>query len=276
MRILSTVIVFILLTTPVFSQKQFEGTIVYDFPAQFGKDGMKMKVAFGKNAIKISFDVNTDNNDVILVRIDSGKVYHLSMDDKTYGVRKLKQQDTPAAVPPKKEILGYTTSPSQAAPNSALSTLSLMFGSDEAFFYTADSLFYTVPDKYASNLELVFIHKGKIILGAEMKTMKDFSDDVTEAAKEKQVDMSKIIIQASSVKWEPISDAELSLPAGFVKMEDGYVTTDSTYAVPVIPDSVASTPQKNLPKKPAGSSKKPVTPSKKASSKPTDSIRKPE
>jgi hypothetical protein len=277
MKILLPLIVFTLVSIPAFSQKQFEGTITYIIPPELSKTEMQMNVVFGKNALKLKFEEKNEINPLImLIHLDSGKIYTLNMHDKTYGVRRLLQREISSAIPAKKEILGYAASAINIGGISPLAFMTGVFNTQESILYEADSLFYTIPEKYALNFELAFIHKGRIVLGVDIKQGKDgeWYDGVRMDAHQAE----NISIKVTSVKWEPISDAELSLPAGFVKREDSYTTADSSwvtkdtpYVVPA-PDKMINTSKK----KPVNSSKKPATPPQKTNTRPKEAIRKPE
>jgi hypothetical protein len=276
MKIQFSAIVFFLSIFTAFSQKQFEGTIIYDYSPDTRKANIEITVTFGKKGIKVKTrDKNGNYNEELLVLIDSGKVYNLIVDKKTYGVRKLKQKEI-STYPGRKEILGYSTS-AKNTNSSAISTLALMVMSQEAVFYEADSLFYKIPDRYAPNTEFAFIHDGKIILMIEMKLVSYFPARGDETEDEISEEPAKMVIEAKSVKWEPISDAELSIPPDFTRIVENN-TADSTIAVDTIAmvDTLVQAPEKMPAKKAVSPNKKPTTPPKKINNQPGSSLRKPE
>jgi hypothetical protein len=268
---------------PGFSQKQFEGNIVYNLHSNEdeSKDDGELTVAFGKNALSIKFkEKDRFDKTVLLIRIDSGKIYTLDTETKTFTSRRMKKQENLPEQLPGKKIAGYSTSAIKVGSNSAISALTGIFRLRDVVFYCSDSLFYAMPEKYASNAELAFLHKGKIILGAEMKPLNYSMSDGDEEYKDKKDALINILIEAKSVKWEEFKDNEFSIPTDYIKYKNEIPASDSTAVfeektMNAVDSVIEVKPAETKPvKKPPVNKKQPAKPKSKTNG--TQPIRKPE
>lgn len=230
------------------------------------KDDAELTVVFGKNAIRIKFkEMDRYEKGETLIRIDSGKIYMLNTEKKTFTSKKLREFGSQSLQLPAKEIAGYKTSSVKAAGATAIGSMAAMFRLRDVVCYTADSLNYTVPEKYASNAEFAFLHEGKIILGAEMKPPTWSFGDGDEDDIDMREAMRSVTIEAISVKWETFKDDDLSVPPGYVKHQYNRYPSDSLYALDsaiTMTDSVKpAKPMETKPvKKPATNKKQPIKP----------------
>ena len=215
------------------------------------KDSMEINIWFTKGKILIR-NISKDPAEDILVLIDSGKVYTIDRDEKTYRVKKLhvRKPTAPAEVI---QIAGYRSTPVQ---NNARGYV--FGGSVNTIMWFADSLFFTVPEKYEDNEELLMVRKGHIMLKAEINTdylPNDYQD--TEGETENEKTDNKITIIASAVIPGGIKNEDFMIPVNFKKFDpkmEEIIAMDSTNMANATLDPVAPPPAKKapaIPKKPA-------------------------
>lgn len=249
---------FLLLYSLANAQQDFEGMIRYKSSPEKemyirditdNKDSMEINIWFTRGKILIR-NISKDPTEDILVLIDSGKVYTIDRKEKTYRVKKLhvRKPSTPAEV---LQIAGYRSSPVQ---NNARGYV--FGGSVNTILWFADSLFFTVPEKYEDNEELLMVRKGHIMLKAEINT--DFlPNDYQDTDGENEMIDNKITIIASAVIPGGIKAEDFMIPVNFKKFDPKMkeiVALDSIYMVdtslaPVAPPPAEKTPA--MPKKPA-------------------------
>src|ERR1051325_841939 len=144
MKYLFTTTPLIVLFNICFAQKQFEGTISYTLHSNEEKKDAELLVSFGKNGIKLKFrEKENFDDEVILVNLDSGKVYTVNVAEKTYRAKKLmveQKEDMPAD----KMIAGYKTKAIDISGGSALGAIGGMLGGGKFVVFAADSLLYFV------------------------------------------------------------------------------------------------------------------------------------
>ena len=79
-----------------FSQKQFQGKVVYSIVANNGRDSSQVELIFGKQAIKLLINDDkksngSDKDKWIIIRFDSGYVYDFRGENKTYSIKHLSE-----------------------------------------------------------------------------------------------------------------------------------------------------------------------------------------
>lgn len=252
---------FLLLCSLANAQQDFEGMIRYKSSPEKemyvrditdNKDSMEINIWFTKGKILIR-NISKDPAEDILVLIDSGKVYTIDRSEQTYRVKKLhvRKPSTPAEV---LQIAGYRSSPVQ---NNA--RVYVFGGSVNTILWFADSLFFTVPEKYEDNEELLMVRKGHIMLKAEIATdfIPAYENEDTEAETDKEMVDNKITIIASAVIPGGIKAEDFMIPFNFKKFDpkmEEIVAMDSIYKVDTSLAPVAPPPAKKapaIPKKPA-------------------------
>ncbi len=252
---------FLLFCSLANAQQDFEGMIRYKSSPEKemyirditdNKDSMEINIWFTKGKILIR-NISKDPSEDILVLIDSGKVYTIDRDEKTYRVKKLHLRKPTAPAEPQ-QIAGYRSTPVQ---NNARGYV--FGGSVNTTMWFADSLFFTVPEKYEDNEELLMVRKGHIMLRAEISTdfIPDYEKEDTEKETGNEMVDNKINIIASAVIPGGIKTEDFMIPVNFKnfdpKMEE-IVSVDSIYMVDTSLAPVAPPPAKKapaIPKKPA-------------------------
>jgi hypothetical protein len=285
MRVLFLAAVFILAGSSCFSQKQFEGTIVYKLHAPDKKDNdAYLTVLFGKDGIKMKFaEKDKSDKEELLIRVDSGKIFTLNTGEKTFTAKKLVQKKKVDLNLSDKKIAGYNTHAVDMSANAIMGMMGSMSMGGSAVFYISDSLLYPVPEKYTNNMELTLVQNGRIILGAELKfgRYRPFGeeDDEPENNQEEMNEKQSITVEAASVKWEAFDGNEFTIPVDFVKRTNNYndmPLSDSTIMFDTAIQSMDSVAVKAPVKKPATNSKQPAKPKAKTNNTKSGAIRKPE
>ncbi len=258
---------FLLLTTVFFlfsfslthAQAGFEGMIRYkaspekDFfekeKAEI-KDSMEINIWFTKGKILIR-NLTKSSEEDILVLIDSAKIYTINREDETYRVKKLRERKV-ASPPEVIQIAGYRSSPVQYNADGFA-----FGGAVNTTIWYADSLLFSIPEKYDGNEELMIIRNGHIMLKAEITTdfnphnFREFEVDTLPTTEEKTT------IIASSVIPGGIKPEDFIIPANFKIFNaaidsavdwDNSIMADTTH-VPVAPPPPKKAPATH--KKPA-------------------------
>jgi hypothetical protein len=264
-------------------QKPFEGTIVYRLHASDKNDDGQLTVLFGKNGVKLKMtDKNGEEKEQLLIRIDSGKLITLDTEEKTFRTKNLKEKEKKNTDLAGKNIAGFSARAIDVSPDDSPvnGLLGSFFRTGTATMYVSDSLFYFIPDKYISNVELAFVRNNQIALGLILRVqsrLSEFSDKpANDSDNETKMEIS---VEAVSVKWENFKEDEFSVPADFVKSSPSMPMND--YGVGVDSIAIADSSPKIVPqKKPAIKSspktKQPIKPKTKTSTTQQGAIRKPE
>lgn len=244
------------------AQNNFEGMIryksspekaVYIRDVTDNNDSMEINIWFTKGKILIR-NISKEPAEDILVLIDSGYVYTIDRDNETYRIKKLRARKViaPAEV---LQIAGFRSSPVQ---NNARGNA--FGGSVNTTIWYADSLFFTVPEQYEDNDELLMVRNGHIMLKAEIST--DFSPEnypeTDDETKMEEVD-NKITIIATAVIPGGIKPDDFIIPANFKKFSpvmdsaaawDTTIMVDTVYApvTPPAPKKAPASPKKPAPK----------------------------
>ncbi|HVG40411.1 MAG TPA: hypothetical protein VM888_02275 [Chitinophagaceae bacterium] len=209
------ILIGFIISLNVFAQKSFEGMITYSIENAYQTDKALLKVLFSPSIIKISFiGKGRTSNDNILVHLDSGKVYVLNTDSKSYHVKNLIKRNKTENLSGQ-SIAGYATTAVDVTGTGFKGLLSGL-SAGNIVFYKAQNLSYPVSPIYAGNTELVFVQDNKIVLGA------DFSIDYN--VEEDSIQKNIITVRATEVVAKPIQKSELMIPKDFVKVTDSSTT----------------------------------------------------
>ncbi|HEY0066374.1 MAG TPA: hypothetical protein VGB46_03390 [Flavisolibacter sp.] len=200
------------------AQKPFEGTIRYKLTMTGLSDPMNISIFFGpgKALLRVEQEKGMVMDPDMLIDLDSGYVHRLNAGSKTYKTKKLRSfEDKPQVAPGNRTILGHAaTGVNLGEVSGSMSFLRLMSIADKAVVYTANDLLFPVPAKYEQNAELMFVHKGHIVLGGEL-TMgmgNDYGDEDEGSDK-----MPSISLEALEIIARPVDPALLRIPADYVK-----------------------------------------------------------
>src|SRR5690242_10003299 len=100
-------IVFVLILNAVRAQQPFQGSIVYKYNIPQIKDAPEVVLEFGPNKIKVKSRTKEDyDKTYLLIDLDSGKIFTVSTDTKTFFSRRLTEVST-SQNSTKKTIAGY-------------------------------------------------------------------------------------------------------------------------------------------------------------------------
>ena len=215
---MKTIIFLIAFIIPgfAFSQKPFQGTVVYELRATSEKEVLEVKVHFGNNQIKIT-SRTMDGHDVrknryLLLYLDSGKVYSVSDEDKTYELSTLFEKSRIQLKPEETRIANYAVAP--IISNNKFAALNMPFFSGESIFYKSTELYYPIPEKYGYDERLVYILDNHIVLGADIVPVRE-KDFVRQDSV-----VFKITARAISVIKESFGKDFFQLPNGYTPEED--------------------------------------------------------
>src|SRR5258706_9611228 len=76
-----------------YAQKPFEGTIVYRLHATDKDDDGQLTILFGKNGVKLKMtDKTGEQKEQLLIRLDSGKLFTLDTQEKTFKAKRLAEK----------------------------------------------------------------------------------------------------------------------------------------------------------------------------------------
>jgi hypothetical protein len=253
--------IFFLLTGILFcfsgmAQTPFQGTVVYTLKAPGEKDDAALTIFFGVRKIKLKFKEDKEKDfesKYSLVDLDSGKVYVIDDNSRTYRVRKLYEDPKPEPVSDK-IILGHKTRAVPVASSGSRGVLKGISGG-AIVFYVSQEHYFPVPQKFAGAPELLLVHDNYIVLGGTLtmgNPMSGFEDEEEYAGK------TNMVITAEAKQIEPriISVDEFRIPDGYSKAKrpsfDYPDSVDMTGfdTVAVMADSTIATPpvQQKVPK----------------------------
>jgi hypothetical protein len=207
--------------TNVVAQKPFEGIIVYTIHDNEGKSNEEITALFGKAGIKLKYRKdNKDDNEVLLINLDSSAIYTLNESEKTFTKKNLITKK-PGQTLPDQVIAGYNTKAVDMSGNLGYLGAAAGLGT-EIILYRSDSLFYPVADKYWGNSELVIISNNHIVLGADVRMGAGFATETQEedTLTVHKKDVANII--AKEIKWEILNEREFQVPADFTKYSSYY------------------------------------------------------
>jgi hypothetical protein len=209
--------------------KPFEGSVHYRVSYEPERGGVNLVVLFGKKGVIVqTMDTLNNLQQEILVNLDSGYSYVLETKAQTYHKRKLSVKSSVIPVKPgKRTIAGYaTTGVDVTRPGHPIDNLNFVKLSRRAVAFVADELWYPVPEKFLENYEFMFLHEGRIILGAEVELGMDPVGD--------EEGFSMVFtINATQVVPGKVSEARFSIPEGFQEEKQyEYLMQDSLLAAP--------------------------------------------
>jgi hypothetical protein len=227
----------------ILAQKPFEGRIVYQMSGMgmSAGDG-NLTLSFIPNHIRIQFESKKPaeeqeqgDKEIIIINLDSGKVFTIKPDDKTYQYKALQRVDKQGSVE-HITIAGYKASTVDLSEVSPLGLLSSVMAMGETTVYVSDDLYFMVPDQYRSNAELAMIYKGRILLGARVAIKNpDFGMDTSN---------KEMKIMATRILPQKLDRQEFLIPAGYTALERGeWSQTDTMvmYDTLAMPDTAFAT-----------------------------------
>jgi hypothetical protein len=280
-------VLFLLLVSAVATAQQpFRGTITYKVDSRKttieGEGAEKEETStaiaqFGVQRIRFTMkEPDRNYNEVLLILLDSGKVYALDEKAKTYTRRRLGEVFQPAAVSATpRTILGYSTKPVIDKSNNVGGFTGVLMAMTDKVFYVSDSLFYPVPAKYTFNPELLMVQNNHIVLGGLIEMRNRYWGMQSYAEEDDSLAMQKdsIFIEAIAVDPAPLNEALFEVPASYenefakyrILQESLSDTSVSVTTTVITEDSIVraapvKTPQKPQPKKPVSKTTKPVKP----------------
>lgn len=203
------------------AQKPFEGTIRYKIFLSPKPDTVDLSITFGRNKTRLQIDNKKNEYSLVqLTDLDSGVAHTLEIGSKTYHTRQLAIRQPRFRLP----APGNRTIAGRAATGVDLGKswpeyLPLMTLAEAAVVYTANDLFFPVPEKYAHNLELIFVHNGRIVLGGEVVIIESYKDSGPRMEEDSLL-KPRILFEAQEIKAGPVDPALLGIPADFTAMDN--------------------------------------------------------
>ena len=192
-----------------YAQQRFEGTIQYSQTSK-ATDRDKapdLTVRFGKNAIRVTAIRDNRELDDLLIRLDSGMMYTLKRDEKTFKAKPLISTESNRDFVGPTEIAGHKVNTFNLADAGYSVLNAVMAKIGKVWLFPSKELYYPVPVKYLQNMELCMIHENKIVLGISIiDQLKSFSDSATS---------DTLTIQAISVTPQILADAVFEVPKDY-------------------------------------------------------------
>jgi hypothetical protein len=217
MKQLFFVLAVLLGITSAYSQKNFEGKVVYLLEADKDEKKPELTVLFSPGKVKLSFKENDEPDEkYILVIFDSGKVYTINTGNKQYKQKKLQEAEVAGAYTPvKRTIAGHATTSAKQVQSGPGSMLGGLVSFKNIVFDVADSLVFEVPSKFLNNPELMMISGNHIVLGAQMSMGSPFAEAVSGEENEQESITKKITVNAIAVTPMSFTADEFAIPAGY-------------------------------------------------------------
>jgi hypothetical protein len=207
-------VVLVFFVTDTISQQVFEGSIIYQYHFPQARDAPKVKVLFGPNKIKIAFKGEEGyDRSYTLIDLDSGKIFTVNTDSKTFFASKLIATNS-KHTSISKTIAGYQTS--SVYLNGSPFGGGGMFGpgaSNTVILFPASDLYYPIPEKFAGSPALVMIQNDHIVLSAEEK-FGEIIDGMPDSLYQRT--MTKV--EAVKVVPQTLSMVEFSIPPDFINI----------------------------------------------------------
>src|SRR5688572_20722045 len=107
----------LLISGLIYSQKPFQGTVIYELRATGANQILLLKVHFGHNQLKITsreLDIRDEIekiNNSLLIHLDSGNVFTISEEHQTYEKGRLFEKNAAPLQPIASTIAGYAVTP---------------------------------------------------------------------------------------------------------------------------------------------------------------------
>ncbi len=217
MKQLLFVFAVLLGATSTYSQKNFEGKVVYLLEADKDEKKPELTVLFSPGKIKLTFKENEQPDEkYVLVLLDSGKVYTINTANKQYKQKKLQVAEAAGYYTPvKKSISGHATTSAKQVQSGPGGMLGGFVSFKNMVFDVADSLVFEVPAKYLINPELMMISNNHIVLGAQMSMGSPFAEAEVDDENEQEKMVKKILVNAIAVTPMSFAADEFAIPAGY-------------------------------------------------------------
>jgi len=244
-----------LLAASLHAQTPFEGIITYKLKGvtDNGTEA-ELKVYFGKNALRLKFrEKEFFNKEELVVRLDSVKTYTLNTTTKTYFGRPLFIAKSPVVKAEERTIAGYKTQAGERMAFSISSVLGERFRANQVVAYTAQDLYFPMPDSLLINPEVLVIHNNRVALRLEARFVKEFdiADFRSESFTMEAVEVIPMTVPSADFMIPPNGYTEdLRFMAGdypedsVVVMVDTVVTSEVMEEPPPPPPPPAPIPPK--------------------------------
>jgi hypothetical protein len=217
MKQLIFVLALLLSISSAYSQKNFEGKVVYLLEADKEEKKPELTVFFSAGKIKLIFKENEEpDNKYIIVIPDSGKIYTINTYSKEYKQKKLAVTEPAGTyIAQKKTIAGQTTTSAKPAESGLGGMLGGIMSFRNVVFDVADSLIFEIPAKFANNPELMMLNNNHIVLGAQMTMGSYFTDSEEYSDSTGEVISKKITVKAMQITPMSFTADEFAIPAGY-------------------------------------------------------------
>ncbi|HEX2605889.1 MAG TPA: hypothetical protein VHK91_00865 [Flavisolibacter sp.] len=236
------------------AQQPFQGMVVYNLKATGDSKEPELEISFGPQKIKVRFKENSDyDRTYLLLDLDSGRIYTINSESKTYSYKKLYESKAYSA-PDQKMIAGLKTEAIRFEGKAGLEFLR-NFMNGNTLLYAAKDLYYPIPDRFKEAPELIMIQKNHIVLGADLAMSNPFGGGEEDSTKR-----VTITVEAKRIDSAALSPEALSIPQGFelatIHSQATYDTTEMTTTDTTMMQEMPPPP----PVKKKAVPRKPVTP----------------
>ena len=220
-------------------ETSFLGSVTYSVKAPEGassKEEMRMTIHFGPNKLYLKMsESGKENEEEILIDLDSGKLYTIMHAYKSYKVQKLAVFDIESKKKGPESVLGYDV---ENVPLSGGSSTSSMFRMLPMMgnLYVAKDLVFRLPRKYANAPELMFVVNDHILLKAELDMGNWMRNNIEEDETDNHSYSARFELEATEVKPFLSPDVRFQVPTGYAlrKRNDySYMMSDTTMVEPV-------------------------------------------
>ncbi|MBO9634541.1 MAG: hypothetical protein J7578_15615 [Chitinophagaceae bacterium] len=203
------------------AQQAFEGTIVYrlfENTYQSEKDTAALTVHFGKNKLKITYGrKGMGGIEDVLVHLESGKMYELDLEQKTFLAKRLFATAKVAGIGSRRTIAGHTAIATDLS-EKGIAALVASMNRGQVLIWPATDLYYPIPPQYISNIALSMVYDNRIVLG------------LTIIDRPRNGEAS-----ADTLRIEAVSVVPGSLPASHFEIPAGFSPAESVMAPPLQP-----------------------------------------
>lgn len=272
MKALVAFITFCFVQFKGISQKQFQGKVLYDIVTNNGRDSAQLELIFGNQAIKIMVSPKKGDHIIskwVIVKLDSGYIYDFDTESKTYSIKHLSELPEKIEMS-RKTIAGYSATPITNIASPIQQALRLPFGQGRSTQFLADSIIYTIPEKYSSDDQLLFVNNGHLVLGTtisiDKKSNYEYHSGDEVLSPKKNNKSIAFQMEATKVIHQEIPDSEFQIPLEYLDNSSylgQQIIRDTTVEIDSmrIQDSIPEPPPPPLPIK-KSSPKKQAKPTK--------------
>lgn len=270
MKKLTTLLLAIFVFLAALAQQDFQGTIRYkavrvsDLNREREKDSvMYITLQLAPNRLHFSVEKTngTDDEEDILILLDSMKIYFLNKERKTFYTKKLSRLSLLPAQQ-NETILGYNAAPVIKDHEQGLAITKV-----RSVAWVNDNLTYHLPEGVSLQEFMFFFHNNHIILKSKIALTEtgfsemDESDDDSGDEKKKSSDPPfDMVFTAVDIKQGPLPDNMFAIPDGYTNRSRTWVgAVDTVYAPVEVPMAATDTATRvQPPPPPPPPPKKPV------------------